>query len=142
MQRTRRIQWRDVYAEHLAVLSWSASIPSTCRCTAARTWSSLVSATYPLLPVTNSGLRRHRRRFTIALARVQHLNNGRGPRSGQGPHSRLAVSKATPPIMDEDASIQSGWPIKILRVARPASELTQPRGRFSEEIEEEEPSAG
>jgi hypothetical protein len=32
----------------------------------------------------------------------------------------LAASKATPPIMDDVAFIQSGWPIKIRDVARPA----------------------
>jgi hypothetical protein len=54
----------------------------------------------------------------------------------------LAASKATPPVTDDDAFVESGWPIKILQVARPALELMQRRGRFSEEIEEGEPAAG
>jgi hypothetical protein len=54
----------------------------------------------------------------------------------------LAASKATPPIMDDVAFIQSGLPIKIVHVARPALQLMQRRGRFSEEIEQEEPNAG
>jgi hypothetical protein len=54
----------------------------------------------------------------------------------------LAASKATPPIMDDVAFIQSGWPVKILDVARPALELMERRGRFSEEIEQNEPSGG
>src|SRR5215475_4602916 len=52
----------------------------------------------------------------------------------------LAASKATPARMDDDAFIRSGWPVRIRQVAQPALDLMQRRGRFSEEIEEEEPT--
>ncbi len=51
----------------------------------------------------------------------------------------LAASEATPAFMDDDTFIRSGWPVRIRQAAQPALDLMQQRGRFSEEIEEEEP---
>jgi hypothetical protein len=53
----------------------------------------------------------------------------------------LAASHATPSFMDDDAFIRSGWPVRVRQLAQPTLDLMQRRGRFSEEIEEEEPVA-
>jgi hypothetical protein len=53
----------------------------------------------------------------------------------------LTASKATPAFMDDDAFIRSGWPDRIRQVSQPTLDLMRLRGRFSEEIEEEEPIA-
>jgi len=53
----------------------------------------------------------------------------------------LAACKATPAFMDDDAFIRSAWPDRIRQACQPTLDLMQLRGRFSEEIEEEEPVA-
>lgn len=48
---------------------------------------------------------------------------------------------ATPYMVSEDDLIASGWPKRIQPVAQKALDLMRKRGQFSEELEEDTPSA-
>jgi hypothetical protein len=50
------------------------------------------------------------------------------------------ASDETPRMIDEASFIASGWPIRIQPQAAAALTLMERRGRFSEDVEESEPS--
>ena len=50
------------------------------------------------------------------------------------------AAKSTPKKVTDEALISSGWPARIAPAAQAAVDLMMKRGRFSEEIEESEPS--
>lgn len=52
-----------------------------------------------------------------------------------------AAAKSTPQHVTEAELIASGWPERIKAVAQEALLLMLVRGRFSEEVEENEPSS-
>ncbi|MEJ3656029.1 hypothetical protein WEH80_23990 [Actinomycetes bacterium KLBMP 9759] len=52
----------------------------------------------------------------------------------------VATCDATPGIVDDDAFIETGWPVRIQPPAARALKLLRDRGRFSEDHEEDEPS--
>jgi hypothetical protein len=47
---------------------------------------------------------------------------------------------ATPQLVSEDEFVLSGWPRAIQPLARAALDLMRRRGRFREDVEEDEPS--
>ena len=51
-----------------------------------------------------------------------------------------AACGATPQIVTDDDFIASGWPTRIQPAARLALDLMQARGRFREDVDEEDPS--
>lgn len=51
-----------------------------------------------------------------------------------------AACAATPRIESDDAFIASGWPGRIQPAAHSALDAMQARGRFREDVEEEDPS--
>jgi hypothetical protein len=51
-----------------------------------------------------------------------------------------AACAATPQMSTDDEFIASGWPTKIQPAASQALDLMQARGRFREDVEEENPS--
>jgi hypothetical protein len=51
-----------------------------------------------------------------------------------------AAVEATPRMIKEDEFVATGWPARIQPVASTALQVMERRGRFSEEVEENEPS--
>ena len=54
--------------------------------------------------------------------------------------SLLAACAATPRLCSEEEFIDSGWPARIRPFAAGALELMRARGRFREDLEEDQPS--
>jgi hypothetical protein len=51
-----------------------------------------------------------------------------------------AATEATPRMIKEDEFVATGWPARIQPVVSTALQLMERRGRFSEQVEENDPS--